>query len=72
MQIGKGNMKNMEIIMDDETVNSILEEVCTDYVRDEYGAFEVIKDNEEISVIEIKFPSNCYQTFFLYFRFKMM
>lgn len=50
--------------MDDETVNSILEEVCTDYVRDEYGAFEVIKDNEEISVIEIKFPSNCYQTFF--------
>ena len=57
-------MKNMEIIMDDETVNSILEEVCTDYVRDEYGAFEVIKDNEEISVIEIKFPSNCYQTFF--------
>lgn len=46
--------------MDDETVNSILEEVCTDYVHDGHGAFEAIKDNEEISVLEIKFQSNCY------------
>ena len=39
--------------MDDETVNSILDAACTDYVRDGHGAFEAIKDNEEITILDL-------------------
>lgn len=40
-------------MIDGEKINSLLEEACTDYVRDGHGAFETVKDNEEIAVLEL-------------------
>ena len=39
--------------MDEERVNSVLEEACTDYVRDGNGAFEEVKKNGEITVLDL-------------------
>lgn len=39
--------------MDNEKVNAILEEACTDYVRDGHGAFEEVKKNGEITVLDL-------------------
>ena len=32
---------------------TVLEEAGTDYVRDGHGAFEAIKDNEEITILDL-------------------
>ena len=40
-------------MIDGEKVNSLLEEACTDYVRDEHGAFEEVKKNGEITVLDL-------------------
>ena len=39
--------------MDEKKVNDLLEATCTDYVRDGHGAFETIKDNEEITILDL-------------------
>lgn len=36
-----------------DVVNSLLEAACTDYVRDGSGAYEEVKDNEGITVLEL-------------------
>lgn len=40
-------------MIDEERVNARLEEACTDYVRDGHGAFDELKKNEEIAVLDL-------------------